>query len=105
MDIEDLVKKSKEFGLYKVPDPKPIQAQKQILEILNCKPDRCFQTKELNAILKHDGIRTPSSGILTRLVNQGKCEQVKLGVYRAKPHHVCRQSLLEKIKLILQKIF
>ena len=105
MDIEDLIKKSKEFGFDKIPDPKPIQAQKQILEILNCKPNRCFQTKELNAILKYNGIRTPSSGILTRLANQGKCEQVKPGVCRAKPQHVRQQFLLEKIKLILRKIF
>ena len=103
-NIDDLIQKAKEIGHDTIPDPKPVQAKKIILDMLNSKPTRCFQTKGFNAMLRHDGIKTPSSSILTRLAHQGKCEQVKIGIYRAKLQFVRQQSFLEKIKLNLQKI-
>ena len=102
-DIDDLIKKAKEIGYDTVPDPKPIQAEKTILDILQSKITRCFQTKELDALLRYDGIRTPSSSTLTRLVNEEKIERVGYGKYRAKFMSE-KQSLLEQIKLNLQKI-
>jgi len=103
-NIDDLVQKAKEIGHDTIPDPKPVQAKKIILYMLNSKPTRYFQTKEFNTMLRYDGIKTPSSSILTRLAHQRKCEQVKIGIYRAKLQFVRQQLFLEKIKLNLQKI-
>jgi len=100
-NIDDLIQKAKEIGHDTVPDPKPVQAEKIILDMLNSKPTRCFQTKELDFMLRYDGIKTPSSSILTRLTHQGKCEKVKTGIYRAKPQFVHQQSFLEKISFLL----
>ena len=104
-NIDDLIQKAKEIGHDTVPDTKPVIAEKKILKMLNDKPTRCFQTKEFNVILRHDEeIRTPSSGMLVMMAEQEKIERVGYGLYRAKimPE---KQSILEKIKLILQKIF
>lgn len=103
MNIDDMIKKANEIGHDEIPDSKPIQMKKIILKILDGKPERCFQTKEINALLQHDKIKTPSSGTLMRLAEQGKIEQVGYGLYRAKfvPK---KQSFVEQIKLIIQKI-
>ena len=102
-NMDDLIQKAKAIGHDEVPDPKFVQAEKIILDVLNSKPSRCFQTKELDALLRHEHILTPPSSILTRLAGQGEIERVGYGKYCAKfvPE---RQSLLQKIKLILQKI-
>jgi len=99
MDIDELVKKAKEIGHDHVPDPKPVQAERKILEVLNSEPKKCFQKKTLNILLEDSGVEISDiSPILTRIVYEGKCEKVKNGIYRA------RLSLLEKIKLHLLKI-
>ena len=103
-DINKLLERANKLGYDAVPDLKPVQAERIILELLNSKPTRCFQTKEIDAILQHEGIRTPSSSMLVCLAEQGKIERIEYGIYRAKivPE---RQSILDKIKLIIQKIF
>jgi len=103
-NIDDLIQKAKEIGHDTIPDPKPVQAEKLILEVLNSKPTRCFKSKELNELLRYDGIRTPSSGILTRLAGEFKIEHVKLGLYRAKLQSTPVGSLLEKIRSVFNKI-
>jgi len=100
-NIDGLIQKAKEIGHDTIPDPKPVQAKKIILDMLNSKPTRCFQTNELDVMLHYNGIKTPSSSILTRLAHQGKCEQVKIGIYRAKLQFVRQQSFLKKISFLL----
>jgi len=104
MDIEEQIKKAKEIGYDEIPNPKSVQAEKLILEVLNSKPTRCFKSNELNELLRYDGIRTPSSGTLTRLADENKIEQVKLGLYRAKLQSTPVGSLLEKIRSVFNKI-
>ena len=102
-NIDDLIAKANKIGHEIIPDRIPVQARKKILEILKSKPTRCFQTKELNTILRDEENRTPSSGILTRLAEEGKIECVSHGLYCAisSPE---KQSILEKFRLIIQKI-
>ena len=94
-DMKELIEKAKAIGHDEVPDLKSVQSEKIILNVLKSKITRHFQTKELNALLRHEHIRTPASGTLTRLAQESKILRVGYGFYCAKP----KESLLEKIKL------
>ena len=103
-NIDNLIQKAKEIGHDTIPDPKPVQSEKIILDMLNSKPTRCFKTSEFDEMLRYNDIKTPSSCMLTRLIHQEKCKRIKIGIYRAKLQFVRQPSFLEKIKLNLQKI-
>jgi hypothetical protein len=100
-NFKELIEKAKEIGGDTIPDSKFVQSEKIILNVLNFKPTRHFQTKELDALLHHEHIRTSASETLIRLEDQDKIQRVGCGFYCAKP----QESLLEKIKLKIQELF
>jgi len=103
-NIDELIKKAKKIGHDKVPEPQPVQAEREVLDILNSKPDRHFKTRELKCLLKYSDIKVWNiSSILIAIAIQGKCERIQNGIYRAQPEEITHQTILEKIKMNLRK--
>ncbi len=105
-NMKELIEKAKEIGHDEVPLSKRVEAKNKILEILNSEPEKQFKTITLNIFLQDADIEISNiSTILSELVQQGKCEKIQNGLYRANFRPFPKKTILEKIKLNLQKLF
>ncbi len=104
-NMKELIEQAKEIGHDTVPISKRIEAKNKIIEILNSEPEKQFKTITLNIFLQDADIEISNiSTILSELVRQDKCRKIQNGLYCANLQPLHKKTILEKIKLIIQKI-
>ena len=104
--MKKLIEEANKIGHDTIPVPKRIEAKNKILEILNSEPEKQFKTITLNIFLQDADIEISDiSTVLSELVRQGKCRKIQNGLYSANFQQLHKKTILEKIKLNLQKIF
>jgi len=84
MDINQILQKSKTFGMTEIPagSANNAEAEKAILAILDASAGKYFRSKDLSTVLNEGGIKIAKIGnLLHAMKNQDKVTSPAKGVY------------------------